>query len=245
MDDFEFRDLDYEIKEDVWNSVRAGTYDLSWTQVRQVLPLFAKAGSVLSRQVNAYQLNEKNEAPLGMEELAIQLEAYDVLSTVLDVNDAVASIGHVDLMHCGLVRLKRLLVVGAFGNHIEFDPEQNLPQVAMSLESSDDSEFAVLRPRLLNPCGCPNLVDGADETAQPGRAGYAVSPVSFSFYPTISSGLWKCFLPMGSPPVNFVWPTTFAWVVSKRVACCGTQHQGLRLNLVPRLIWVMLMPTGC
>ncbi len=184
LDDFEFMDLDYEIKGDVWNAIRSGTYDLSWISIRQVLPLFAKAGSVLSRQVNAYQLNEKNEAPLGMQELAIQLEAYDVLSTVLDVNDAVSSIGHVDLMHCGLVRLKRLLVVDAFGNHIEFDPEQNLPQVAMSLESSDDSEFAVLRPRSVEPMRVLlNLVDGADETAQPGRAGYAVSPVSAFLLP--------------------------------------------------------------
>jgi len=182
--DFEFRDLDYELKEEVWNSIRGGTYDLSWASLRQVLPLFAKAGSVLSRQVNSYQLNETNEAPLGMEELAIQLQGYDVLSTVLDVKDAIESLGFDDLMHCGLVRLKRLLIVDAFGNHIEFDPEQNLPQVAMSLESSDDSEFAILRPRSVEPMRVLlNLVDGADETAQPGRAGYDVSPVSAFLLP--------------------------------------------------------------
>jgi hypothetical protein len=184
VDDFEFMDLDYELKEDVWNTIRGGTYNLSWGQVRQVLPLFAKAGSVLSRQVNSYQLNEKNEAPLGMEELAIQLEGYDVLSTVLDINDAIESFGHAELMHCGLVRLKRLLIVDAFGNHIEFDPKQNPPQVAMSLESSDDSEFAILRPRSVEPMRVLlTLVDGADGTAQPGRAGYDVSPVSAFLLP--------------------------------------------------------------
>ena len=184
FDDFEFMDLDYEINEDVWNSIKDGTRDVSWHTTNQVLPLFAKAGSVLSDQVNSYRLNAANQAPSGLADLAIQLQTYDVLSTVLDINDAIMSTGHNDLMHCGLVRLKRLLIIDAFGNHIEFDPQTNTPQVAMSLESSDDSEFAILRPRSTQPMRVLlTLVKGEDETDTPKRAGYDVSPVSAFLLP--------------------------------------------------------------
>ena len=82
-DDFEFMDLDYEIKPDIWSSIRNGEKQISWHSIDQVLPLFAKAGSVLSKQVDSYSMNASNDAPSGLEELAIQLEGYDVFPQCL------------------------------------------------------------------------------------------------------------------------------------------------------------------
>ena len=178
-DDFEFMDLDYEIKPDIWSSIRNGEKQISWHSIDQVLPLFAKAGSVLSKQVDSYSQNASNDAPSGMEELAIQLEGYDVLSTVLDVNDAIRSSGFNELIHCGLLRLNRMIIIDAFGNTIQFDSQNKTPQVAMSLESSDDSEFAILRPRSIEPMRVLlTLVEGDGEGENPERAGYTISPVS-------------------------------------------------------------------
>ena len=54
----------------------------------------------------------------------------------------------------------------------------------MSLESSDDSEFAILRPRSTQPMRVLlTLVKGEDETNTPKRAGYDVSPVSAFLLP--------------------------------------------------------------
>ena len=114
-----------------------------------------------------------------MEELAIQLQGYDVLSTVLDVNDAIRSSGFNELIHCGLLRLNRMIIIDAFGNTIQFDSQNKTPQVAMSLESSDDSEFAILRPRSIEPMRVLlTLVEGDGEGENPERAGYTISPVS-------------------------------------------------------------------
>ena len=178
-DDFEFMDLDYEIKADIWSSIRNGEQQISWHSINQILPLFAKAGSVLSKQVDSYSTNASNDAPSGMEELAIQLQGYDVLSTVLDVNDAIRSSGFDELIHCGLLRLNRMIIIDAFGNTIQFDSQNKTPQVAMSLESSDDSEFAILRPRSIEPMRVLlTLVEGDGEGENPERAGYTISPVS-------------------------------------------------------------------
>mgnify|MGYP006148995571 FL=1 len=54
----------------------------------------------------------------------------------------------------------------------------------MSLESSDDSEFAILRPRAMEPMRVLlTLVKGSQDGIDPERAGYSVSPVSAFLLP--------------------------------------------------------------
>ena len=197
-DDFEFMDLDYEIKPEVWASIRNGEKQISWHSINQILPLFAKAGSVLSKQVESYSMNASNNAPIGMADLAIQLQGYDVLSTVLDVNDAIRSSGFNELIHSGLIRLNQMIIIDAFGNTIQFDSQNKTPQIAMSLESSDDSEFAILRPRSIEPMRVLlSLADGCDDGDDPERAGYTVSPVSAFILPDHIEWAMEVFDPQG------------------------------------------------